>query len=129
MTSGGLGTMGYGLPAAIGVQIEASDALVIDIAGEASILMNIQECRRRFSTAAGQDLHPQQPVYGHGAPVAGIAARRALLGELFRGAARFRETGGENCFPMIPSGRAHNDMILTAAEGRNRIAAEGRALV
>ena len=48
MTSGGLGTMGYGLPAAIGVQIAHPDALVIDIAGEASILMNIQE----MSTAA-----------------------------------------------------------------------------
>ncbi len=43
MTSGGLGTMGYGLPAAMGVQIARPDALVIDIAGEASILMNIQE--------------------------------------------------------------------------------------
>src|SRR3546814_21156006 len=43
MTSGGLGTMGYGLPAAIGVQIAHPKALVIDVAGEASILMNIQE--------------------------------------------------------------------------------------
>src|SRR5690606_3152224 len=43
MTSGGLGTMGYGLPAAIGAQIAHPDALVVDIAGEASILMNIQE--------------------------------------------------------------------------------------
>ena len=43
MTSGGLGTMGYGLPAAMGVQIAHPDALVIDVAGEASILMNIQE--------------------------------------------------------------------------------------
>jgi acetolactate synthase-1/2/3 large subunit len=43
MTSGGLGTMGYGLPAAMGVQIAHPDALVIDIAGEASVLMNIQE--------------------------------------------------------------------------------------
>src|SRR6516162_6627583 len=48
MTSGGLGTMGYGLPAAIGVQIAHPEALVVDIAGEASILMNIQE----MSTAA-----------------------------------------------------------------------------
>src|SRR6202007_3425899 len=48
MTSGGLGTMGYGLPAAIGVQVAHPEALVIDIAGEASILMNIQE----MSTAA-----------------------------------------------------------------------------
>ena len=43
MTSGGLGTMGYGLPAAVGVQVAHPEALVIDIAGEASILMNIQE--------------------------------------------------------------------------------------
>src|SRR5437879_8810569 len=48
MTSGGLGTMGYGLPAAVGVQVAHPDALVIDVAGEASILMNIQE----MSTAA-----------------------------------------------------------------------------
>ena len=48
MTSGGLGTMGYGLPAAIGVQMAHPEALVIDIAGEASILMNMQE----MSTAA-----------------------------------------------------------------------------
>ncbi len=50
MTSGGLGTMGYGLPAAIGVQLAHPKALVIDVAGDASILMNIQECRRRCST-------------------------------------------------------------------------------
>ncbi len=43
MTSGGLGTMGYGLPAAIGAQLAHPNALVVDIAGEASILMNIQE--------------------------------------------------------------------------------------
>src|SRR6201999_2379946 len=43
MTSGGLGTMGYGFPAAIGVQMAHPDALVVDVAGEASILMNIQE--------------------------------------------------------------------------------------
>ena len=43
MTSGGLGTMGYGLPAAMGVQVAHPDALVIDIAGEASTMMNIQE--------------------------------------------------------------------------------------
>jgi acetolactate synthase I/II/III large subunit len=79
MTSGGLGTMGYGLPAAIGVQIAHPDALVIDIAGEASILMNMQEMSTRCSTPAGQDLHPQQPVYGHGAAVAGTAARRPLF--------------------------------------------------
>ena len=59
MTSGGLGTMGYGMPAAIGVQMAHPDALVVDVAGEASILMNIQEmstavqyrCRSRFSSS------------------------------------------------------------------------------
>ena len=52
MTSGGLGTMGYGFPAAIGVQVAHRDSLVVDIAGDASILMNIQE----FSTAIQHDL-------------------------------------------------------------------------
>ena len=94
MTSGGLGTMGYGLPAAIGVQIAHPDALVIDIAGEASILMNIQEMSTVMPVpAAGEGLHPQQPVHGHGAPVAGAAAWRPLFRELHRGAARFREAG------------------------------------
>ena len=128
-------------------------ALVIDIAGEASILMNMQE----MSTAvqyrpAGQDLHPQQRVHGHGAPVAGAAARRALLARATRdrlpdfvklaeayggvgircrdpaeldgedpGDDRHADAGDlrlpwstkeENCFPMIPSGKAHNEMIL-----------------
>ena len=95
MTSGGLGTMGYGLPAAMGVQIAHPDALVIDIAGEASILMNIQEMGDAGAVpAAGENLHPEQPVYGHGAPVAGAAAWRALFGELLGGAARFREARG-----------------------------------
>ncbi len=92
MTSGGLGTMGYGLPAAVGVQLAHPNSLVIDIAGEASVLMTMQE----MSTAvqyrpADQDLHPQQPVHGHGAPVAGAAARRALCAVLHRGPARLRE--------------------------------------
>ena len=53
--------MGYGLPAAIGAQLAHPDALVVDIAGEASILMNIQELSTAIQyRAAGQDLHPQQ---------------------------------------------------------------------
>ena len=52
LTSGGLGTMGYGFPAAIGAQVANPDALVIDIAGDASILMNIQE----MSTAVQHSL-------------------------------------------------------------------------
>ncbi|MEG8023949.1 biosynthetic-type acetolactate synthase large subunit [Sphingomonas aurantiaca] len=72
LTSGGLGTMGYGLPAAIGAQLGNPNALVIDIAGEASIQMNIQEPGDGLAIpVAGEDLHPQQPVYGHGPPVAG----------------------------------------------------------
>ena len=72
LTSGGLGTMGYGLPAAIGAQLGNPDELVIDIAGEASIQMNIQETGHREPVPpAGQGLHPQQRIYGHGPPVAG----------------------------------------------------------
>ena len=97
MTSGGLGTMGYGLPAAMGVQIAHPDALVIDIAGEASILMNIQEMGDAGAVPpAGEGVHPEQPVYGHGAAVAGVAAWRPLFRELLRGAAGFRQAG--RCF-------------------------------
>jgi acetolactate synthase-1/2/3 large subunit len=151
MTSGGLGTMGYGLPAAIGAQIAHPKSLVIDIAGEASILMNIQE----LSTALQYRL-----------PVKVFILNNQYMGmvrqwqELLHGG-RYSESytdslpdfvklaeayGGrgmrcsdpaelddailemidsptfvlfdclvdqkENCFPMIPSGKAHNEMIL-----------------
>ena len=80
MTSGGLGTMGYGLPAAIGVQIAHPDSLVIDIAGDASVLMTMQEMSTAVQyRSADQDLHPEQPVHGHGAPVAAAAARQSLF--------------------------------------------------
>ena len=94
MTSGGLGTMGYGLPAAVGVQMAhpegaghrhrrrclGADDHAGDVDGGAV-------------PAADQDLHPQQPVHGHGAPVAAAAARQPPVGELYRGAARFRQAG------------------------------------
>ena len=84
MTSGGLGTMGYGLPAAVGVQIAHPDSLVIDIAGDASVLMTMQEMSTAVQhEAADQDLHPQQRVHGHGAPVAAAAARRAAVALLY----------------------------------------------
>ena len=70
MTSGG-GTMGYGLPAAIGVPVAYPDSLVVDIAGEASILMNIQE----ISTAVQQTpvkIFILNNQYGYGSPVAGV---------------------------------------------------------
>ena len=81
MTSGGLGTMGYGLPAALGVQVAHPNSLVIDIAGGPA-------------RAADQDLHPEQPVYGHGAAVAAALARQPVVAFLFRGAAGFRQAGG-----------------------------------
>ena len=168
MTSGGLGTMGYGLPAAFGVQAAHPDALVIDIAGEASVQMTMQEmCTAVQHNAADQGLHPEQRMDGHGAPVAAIAAWRALFALLLRGVAGLREArrsvrrGGiarraarrtrrcdrandrnagpgsvdcrvarkENCFPMIPSGKAHNEMILADDIAKAGIDDAGRALV
>ena len=94
MTSGGLGTMGYGLPAALGVQIAHPDSLVIDIAGDASIQMCIQEMSLRGAVqCADQDLHPEQPVHGHGAPVAAAAARQPPVELLYRSDARLRQAG------------------------------------
>jgi acetolactate synthase-1/2/3 large subunit len=158
MTSGGLGTMGYGLPAAIGVQIAHPEGLVIDIAGESSILMNIQE----MSTAAQYRLPVKIFILNnqymgmvrqwqellHGGRYA--ESYMAALPDFVKLAESFHATGlraesvdqlddviramlaaegpviadiavdpKENCFPMIPSGAAHNDMILSAeSEGR-----------
>ncbi|MGH7066467.1 MAG: acetolactate synthase 3 large subunit [Acetobacteraceae bacterium] len=154
MTSGGLGTMGYGLPAAVGVQIAHPDALVIDIAGEASTLMNIQE----MSTIAQYRLPVKLFILNnqymgmvrqwqellHGGRYA--ESFMAALPDFVKLAESFHATGlragsvdqlddvirtmlatdgpviaeiavdpKENCFPMIPSGAAHNDMILSAA--------------
>ena len=151
MTSGGLGTMGYGLPAAMGVQIAHPDALVIDIAGEASILMNIQE----MSTVAQYRLPVKVFILNnqymgmvrqwqellHGGRYA--ESYTAALPDFVKLAESFHATGlransvdelddviremlatdraviadiavdqKENCFPMIPSGAAHNEMIL-----------------
>jgi acetolactate synthase-1/2/3 large subunit len=151
MTSGGLGTMGYGLPAAMGVQIAHPDALVIDIAGEASILMNIQE----MSTLAQYRLPVKIFILNnqymgmvrqwqellHGGRYA--ESYSAALPDFVRLAESFHAVGlrartieeldpvihemlasdrtviadiavdqAENCFPMIPSGAAHNEMIL-----------------
>ena len=151
MTSGGLGTMGYGLPAAIGVQIAHPDALVIDIAGEASILMNIQEMSTvvqyrlpvkvfilnnqymgmvrqwqellhggRYSesyTEALPDFVKLAEAFG------AIGLRVEKPDELDDVIARCSRSTGpvivdvavdqtENCFPMIPSGAAHNEMLL-----------------
>ncbi len=151
MTSGGLGTMGYGLPAGMGVQVAHPDALVIDIAGEASILMNIQEMGTlaqyrlpvkvfilnneymgmvrqwqellhgsRYSESYSAAL-PDFVKLAESFHATGLRARN--VGELDGVIARMLETHGpviadicvdklENCFPMIPSGAAHNEMIL-----------------
>jgi acetolactate synthase-1/2/3 large subunit len=169
MTSGGLGTMGYGLPAAVGVQVAHPDDLVIDIAGEASILMNIQE----MSTVAqyrlpvkvfilnnqymGMVRQWQELLHGGRYSESYTAALPDFvkLADAF-GAKGMRierpdevddairamiETQGavildvvvdqrENCFPMIPSGAAHNEMLLGPADKAEQpVSEEGMVLV
>jgi acetolactate synthase-1/2/3 large subunit len=151
MTSGGLGTMGYGLPSAMGVQIAHPEGLVIDIAGEASILMNIQE----MSTLAqyrlpvkvfilnneymGMVRQWQELLHGgrYSESYSAALPDFVKLAESFHGVGLRAKTVDElddviremiavdrpviadicvdqkeNCFPMIPSGAAHNEMIL-----------------
>jgi acetolactate synthase-1/2/3 large subunit len=168
MTSGGLGTMGYGLPAAIGVQIAHPDAMVIDIAGEASILMNMQELSTavqyrlpvkvfilnnksmgmvrqwqellhggRYSHSYSQAL----PDFVKLAQAYGAVGLRATTpAELGPAIAEMLRVDrpvlfdcvvdpDENCYPMIPSGAAHNEMILSREEDRGEVSQEGRIMV
>ncbi len=152
MTSGGLGTMGYGLPAAIGTQIAHPDALVIDVAGEASILMNIQEmsCAVQYKTPVkifilnnqwmGMVRQWQELLHGErysnsyteslpdfvklAEAYGGVGLRAETPDELDGVIEEMLKTDRvtivdvrvdqkENCFPMIPSGKAHNEMILS----------------
>jgi acetolactate synthase-1/2/3 large subunit len=169
MTSGGLGTMGYGLPAAMGVQVAHPEALVIDIAGEASILMNIQEMSTiaqyrlpvkafilnnqymgmvrqwqellhggRYSesyTAALPDFVKLADAFGgKGARVEKPAdlddAIRAMLDHPGAFVLDVAVDEMENCFPMIPSGAAHNEMLLGPADKAARpVSEEGMVLV
>jgi len=169
MTSGGLGTMGYGLPAAVGVQVAHPDALVIDIAGEASILMNIQEmstiAQYRLPVKAfilnnqymGMVRQWQELLHGGRysesytaalpdfvklAEAFGAKGRRVTDPAELDEAIRFMiETPGavvldvavdelENCFPMIPSGAAHNEMLLGPEdEAKKPVSEEGMVLV
>ena len=110
MTSGGLGTMGYGLPAAIGTQLAHPDALVIDIAGEASILMNIQE----LSTAV-QFRCPVKIFILNNEYMGMVRQWQELLHGgrysqlLFRGPARFRQAGRSlraQGHPLLRPGRS-----------------------
>ncbi len=168
MTSGGLGTMGYGLPAAIGVQMAHPEKLVVDIAGEASILMNMQE----MSTAVQYRLPVKVFILNnqymgmvrqwqellHGGRYS--ESYTAALPDFVKLAEAYHATGlrvtnpadldetilqmmntsgpvivdcvvdkEENCFPMIPSGAAHNDMILGPEETDQKISDEGKVLV
>jgi len=168
LTSGGLGTMGYGLPAAIGAQLGNPNALVIDIAGEASIQMNIQELgtatqyrlpvkifilnneymgmvrqwqeltyESRYSESysdALPDFVKLAEAYGwKGIRIerpdqldAGIAEMLAYDGPVI---VDCRVAKLANCFPMIPSGAAHTDMILQATEVSGIMDDEAKALV
>ncbi|MEL7274476.1 MAG: acetolactate synthase 3 large subunit [Pseudomonadota bacterium] len=172
MTSGGLGTMGYGLPAALGVQIAHPEALVIDIAGDASIQMCIQEmsCAIQYGAPIkimilnneymGMVRQWQQLLHGNRlsnsyteampdfvklAEAYGATGIRCTKpGELDYAIKQMIETPGPvifdccvvalaNCFPMIPSGKAHNEMLLpdeaTDEAVGNAIDAKGKALV
>jgi acetolactate synthase-1/2/3 large subunit len=172
MTSGGLGTMGYGLPAAVGVQAAHPDSLVIDIAGDASVLMTMQE----MSTAVQHNLPVkifilnnqymgmvrqwQELLHGNRlshsymdslpdfvklAEAYGAVGFRAekpdelddAIGEMIavKRPVIFdcRVAALANCFPMIPSGKAHNEMLLGDAVKPETIGtaigAEGKVLV
>jgi len=168
LTSGGLGTMGYGLPAAIGAQLGNPNALVIDIAGEASIQMNIQELAtasqyrlpvkvfilnneymgmvRQWQELTYESRYAESysdslpdfvrlaEAYGwKGIRIEdradledGIAAMLAHDGPVM---VDCRVAKLANCFPMIPSGAAHTDMILQADEVSGTMDDEARALV
>ena len=168
LTSGGLGTMGYGLPAAIGAQIGNPKSLVIDIAGEASILMNIQEMAtatqfklpvkvfilnneymgmvRQWQDLTYEGRYSQS--YSDALPDfvklaesfgwkgicidsastldADIAAMLAHDGPVM---VDCRVAKLENCFPMVPSGAAHNEMILSPEDVSGAMDEDAQALV
>jgi len=168
MTSGGLGTMGYGLPAAVGVQVANPDKLVIDIAGEASVLMTMQEMstavqyklpikifilnneymgmvrqwqellhEKNYSesyTAALPDFVKLAEAYG----CVGIRANKPEeLDEKIEEMLSVNKPvifdcvvdKTENCYPMIPSGKPHNEMLLGEQDEKEEISEEGKMLV
>ena len=169
MTSGGLGTMGYGLPAAVGVQVANPDKLVIDIAGEASVLMTMQEMStavqyklpikifilnneymgmvrqwqeilhdKNYSesyTAALPDFVKLAEAYG----CVGIRANKPEeLDEKIKHMITVNKPvifdcvvdKTENCYPMIPSGKPHNQMLLGSKDkAEEEISEEGKILV
>jgi len=158
ITSGGLGTMGFGMPAAIGAQMANPDALVIDIAGEASFLMNIQEIATavqyklpikifilnneymgmvrqwqellhgsRYSESY-VDALPDFKKLAESFNAVGVRAKK--LSELDDAINEMVSVDRpviadiwvdkkENCFPMIPSGAAHSEMLLSKYDKEN----------
>ncbi len=168
MTSGGLGTMGYGMPASLGVQVAHPDALVINVAGEASWLMNMQE----MGTAVQFRLPVKQFILNNERLGMVRQWQELLHGERYSQSwsealpdfVKLAEAFGckgilvsdpddlddaimeminydgpvifdclvakhENCFPMIPSGKAHNEMLLGEASTKDAIDASGAVLV
>jgi acetolactate synthase-1/2/3 large subunit len=168
MTSGGLGTMGYGLPAAVGVQVANPDKLVIDIAGEASVLMTMQEMstavqyklpikifilnneymgmvrqwqellhEKNYSesyVSALPDFVKLAEAYG----CVGIRANKPdELDEKIEEMLSVNRPvifdcvvdKTENCYPMIPSGKPHNQMLLGEKDEEDEISEEGKVLV
>jgi acetolactate synthase-1/2/3 large subunit len=168
LTSGGLGTMGYGFPAAIGAQLGNPDALVIDIAGDASIQMNIQELgtaiqyrlpvkifilnneymgmvrqwqeltyESRYSHSYSDSL-PDFVKLAEAYGATGI--RIETPDQLIPGIREMIDSPGpvvvdcrvaklSNCFPMIPSGAAHTDMLLDPSQVSGTLNDEAKALV
>ena len=145
MTSGGLGTMGYGTPASIGVQVAHPESLVINVAGEASWLMNMQE----MGTAVQYRLPVKQFIMNN-ERLGMVRQWQELLlakgilcddpADLDDAIKEMSTHDGpvlfdclvekhENCFPMIPSGKAHNEMLLGEAETQGAIDAKGSVLV
>ena len=169
MTSGGLGTMGYGLPAAMGVQVAHPDALCVDIAGEASFLMNVQELStiRQYRLPVksfilnnfymGMVRQWQELLHGgrySESYMASLPDFKKLAesfgmvglqvtnpGDVDDAITEMIKTDNavildihvdekENCFPMIPSGAAHNEMLLGPADETEKpISEEGMVLV
>ncbi|HSF95914.1 MAG TPA: acetolactate synthase 3 large subunit [Thermohalobaculum sp.] len=168
MTSGGLGTMGYGFPASIGVQIAHPDSLVINVAGEASWLMNMQE----MGTAVQYRLPVKQFILNNERLGMVRQWQELLHGERYSHSwsealpdfVKLAEAFGakgihchdpadldeaikemlaydgpvifdclvekhENCFPMIPSGKPHNEMLLGEASTEGAIGAAGAVMV
>ena len=169
LTSGGLGTMGYGFPAAIGAQVGNPDALVVDIAGDASILMNIQEMSTaiqyrlpvkifilnneymgmvrqwqellhggRYSESYTDSL-PDFVKLAESYKAVGLRAKTtdeldSVITEMIKSKntviADIWVTKEENCFPMIQSGSAHNEMLLSKDQKQDKKSAEkGKILV